>query len=403
MAEAAIDTVPGTRPGFLRSTGEGAWPCATDAGQRRLLAIARDAGLDLVHARSLDLCHSGDAHFERLAAAVAGAERELCIEMYQIRPDPIGWRVCAALAQAARRGVEVRLLIDRFGSARIEPWLATLASHGVTVRWYRPWRPWSNPFHRTHRKLVVVDGRLASLGGINLAAEFSETFAGDHAWRDVGVWIEGPAAWQLRRQFDVAWAAGGGAPGPAVAVPGGAGPLCALAAPRSACANQARAYLALVASARSELLLATPYFLPDRRLRAELVRASRRGVRVTVVVPRLSDIWWFKHGARSHYEELLAAGVGIWERCDRMVHAKVGVADSLVAAVGSTNLNRLSFHGNSETLLLTAARPVVAELRALIADESLPAAERVGERGWRAHPDRRPWAELLASPAALLL
>ncbi len=403
MAEAAIDSVSGWRPGFLRSRGGGGWLHTTVAGRRRLLTIARDAGLELVHARSLELCHSGDAHFERLAAAVAGAERELCIEMYQIRPDPIGWRVCVTLAQAARRGVEVRLLLDRFGSARIAPWLATLASHGVLVRWYQPWRPWSNPFHRTHRKLVVADGRLASLGGINLAAEFSETLAGDRAWRDVGVWIEGPAAWQLRRQFDLAWAASGGEPGPTIAVRAGAGPLCALAGPRSGGANQARAYLALVATARSELLLATPYFLPDRRLRGELVRASRRGVRVTVVVPRLSDIWWFKHGARRRYQELLAAGVGIWERCDRMVHAKVAVADDLVAAVGSTNLNRLSFHGNSETLLLTAARPVVAELRALIADESLPAAERVSERAWRAHPDRRPWAELLASPAALLL
>lgn len=403
MVEAATDTVPGRRPGFLRRDGGGAWPCASGVGQANLLAIARDAGLELAHACNLALCHSGDAHFGRLLAAIGAAEREVAIEMYQIRPDPVGWRVCAALAAAAARGVAVRLLVDRFGTSGVSPWLATLGSHGVAVRWYQPWRPWTNPFHRTHRKLLVVDGRVASLGGINLAAEFSETFAGRHAWRDVGVWLDGPAAWRLRRQFDLAWTANGGPPGPALAVPAGGGVLCALAGPRSAGANQAAAYLALVASARHELLLATPYFLPDRRLRAELVRASRRGVRVTVVVPRRNDIWWFKHGSRQHYRELLAAGVAIWERCDRMVHAKVAVADAAVAAVGSTNLNRLSFYGNSETLLLTAARPVVAELRALIADESLAAAERITEPGWGGHPDRRPLAELLASPAALLL
>jgi cardiolipin synthase len=403
MNEQALASGSGPGPGFLRHDGAGGWPCGGDAGRRRLLEIARDAGLELAHARSLALCHSGDAHFERLLAAIGGAEREVAIEMYQIRPDPVGWRVCAALAAAAARGVAVRLLVDRFGSSRVAPWLDTLAAHGVVVRWYRPWRPWANPFHRTHRKLLIADGRLASIGGINLAAEFSETFAGHQAWRDVGMWIEGPAAWRLRRQFDLAWTANGGAPGPAIAVPDGSGALCALAGPRSGDANQDRAYLALTASAEHELLFATPYFLPDRRLRDELLRAARRGVRVTVVVPRRNDIWWFKHGARRRYEELLAGGVAIWERCDRMVHAKVAVVDRLVAAAGSTNLNRLSFHGNSETLLLTDARPVVSELHALVNDESLHAAERLSPRAWPGHPDRRPLAELLASPAALLL
>jgi cardiolipin synthase len=403
MADPRRDAAAVPAPTFLRFTGGDAWSGDRDSARRRLLEIADMAALDLAHARRLEMLHSGDEHFDRLVAAIEGAEREICLEMYQIRPDPVGWRVASALTRAAARGVEVRLLLDRFGSSGVANWLEAFSAHGVAVRWYNPWRPWANPFHRTHRKLVVVDGHLASVGGINLAAEFSEALAGDRAWRDVGLWLEGPAAWCLRRQFDRSWEANGGSPGRPVLVPDGSGTLCALAAPRPGRANQAAAYRALASTARRELLLATPYFLPDRTFRRQLVAAAHRGVAVTVVVPRHSDIWWFKHGARRRYQELMRAGIAVWERCDRMVHAKVAVADGMVAAVGSTNLNRLSFHGNSETLLLTTEPRVVEQLRTLIAVESREVAERLCDRSWPAHPDRRPWAELAATVAAALL
>ncbi len=375
----------------------------SDAARRRLLEIADLAGLQLAHGRRFELIHSGDRHFERLIAAIEGAAREVCLEMYQVRADPVGWGLCSALAGAAVRGVEVRLLVDRLGSAPIGPWFETLRRHGVSVEWYRPWRPWSNPFRRTHRKLVVVDGETASVGGMNIAAEFSDLLSAGHGWRDVSLWLEGPAAWALRRQFEVAWVANGGSPGRPLPVPDGRGTLCALCNPSDTGSNQADAYRALVATAREELLLATPYFLPSRQLRAALAAAVQRGVDVTVVVPRLNDVWWFKHGSRRHYGELLDRGVAIWERRDRMVHAKVAVADGLIAAVGSTNLNRLSFYGNSETLLLTAEQQVVREIRLLIGDESHVSADRLAPQTWLRHPDRQPWAEVAATAVAMLL
>jgi cardiolipin synthase len=368
-----------------------------------LLEIANAAELDLVHARTVDLLHRGDQHFDRIIHAIESAEREICMEMYQVRPDPVGWRICAALTGAARRGVHVRLLLDRFGSSRISDWLQTLSRYGVHVRWYRPWRPWHNPFHRTHRKLIVVDGLLASVGGINLAAEFSEDLSGEASWRDLAMWCEGPVAWSLRRQFDASWRANGGAWGPPLEVPRGSGTLCALSGPKVTGAGQGAAYLALVRAARREILLATPYFLPDRELTAALVRAASRGVGVTLVIPRHNDIWWFKHGARRRFDQLLAAGIKIWERCDRMVHAKVAVADSLVAAVGSTNLNRLSFHGNSETLLLTVDPNAVTEIRDLIVTEAANSADVLRRQSWPNHPDRHFLAELASSALAFIL
>jgi cardiolipin synthase len=383
--------------------GGKAFPGDPTASQRLLLEVAHAARLELVQARHLRLVHSGHDHFSRIIAGIEGAEREVCIEIYQIRRDPVGWKICAALAEAASRGVRVRLLLDSFGSSAISSWLEILSDYGVEVRWYSPWRLWTNPFKRTHRKLVVIDGRQASLGGINFAAEFSEVLAGDESWRDVGLWFEGPAAWAVRKQFDVAWLANGGGYGPTLDVPLGSGNLVALAGPRGSKARPARAYLALAAAARRELVLATPYFLPEPDLRDALTSAAARGVRVRVVVPRHSDIWWFKHGARRHFAALLEGGVEIWERCDRMVHAKVAVADRCLAAVGSTNLNRLSFRRNSETLLLTTDPTVVDEVRALMVDEARNSADRLDPSSWRRHPERQPLAELAAAPVANFL
>jgi cardiolipin synthase len=121
------------------------------------------------------------------------------------------------------------------------------------------------------------------------------------------------------------------------------------------------------------------------------------------VVPRHNDIWWFKHGARRRYQDLLDAGVSIWERCDRMVHAKVAVVDSMVAALGSTNLNRLSFHRNSETLMLTADPSVVGETKDLIVTESAGSADALNKDTWYQHLDRRPLVELTAAPLASFL
>jgi cardiolipin synthase len=134
-----------------------------------------------------------------------------------------------------------------------------------------------------------------------------------------------------------------------------------------------------------------------------LVGAARRGVKVLVVVPRHNDIWWFKHGARHRFDRLLDAGIEIWERCDRMVHAKVAVVDSMVAALGSTNLNRLSFHGNSETLMLTAEPKIVSQVRDLVVTESAITADRLSSRSWVDHSDRRLFAELAAQPLACFL
>jgi cardiolipin synthase len=367
------------------------------------MEIASRGGLQIAHARKLELIHRGDDHFDRLVRSCGDAEREISMEMYQIRRDPVGRRIVGALAAAAARGVSVRLLVDPLGSSPITDWLPALRRHGVDVRWYSPWRPWNHPLRRTHRKLVIVDGRIASLGGINLAGEFSEALSGDASWRDVGLWTRGPVVGVLRHQFEEAWAGeAGGSPGPLVEVERGVEATVAVAGGRNGRRGHGDAYIAFADAARHELLLATPYFIPDRPFRDALKRTARRGVRVVVVIPRLCDIGWFKHAGRRLYGGLLEAGVEIWERGDRMVHAKVGVVDGLVCAVGSTNLNRRSFHGNAETLLMTSEARAVSEIHRLISVEARAAAEPLCRVRWPGHPDRRRWAEIASAPVGLV-
>jgi cardiolipin synthase len=371
-------------------------------GLQLMLRVADDAGLELARTQNAELVHTGDDHFDRVVAAVGGAQTEVCLEMYQIRPDAVGLGSCEALARAAERGVHVRLLADPVGCAKARDQVWALRDRGVDLRWYNPLRPWNHPLKRTHRKLLVVDGRVASIGGINLAAEFSRRVHDDQAWRDVGFWFEGPAASRFRDQFEGAWAANGGAPGVPMPRSEGTGPLCAIAGGTQGRTGHAEAYLSILRNAQREVLLATPYFIPDRELRDALVGAVSRGVRVVVVVPRLSDIGWFKHAGRRLYHRLLTAGVEIRERCDRMVHAKVGTVDGLVAVLGSTNLNRQSFYGNAETLLLTHEQSIVHQVHDLVMDEAAHATEILHSPEWIRHPDRRRLAEFAATPVSLI-
>jgi cardiolipin synthase len=364
--------------------------------------VAEQARLGVTQLTRWDLLHRGDFHFDRILEELAAAERSVSMEMYQIRHDPIGWQICAALGAAAGRGVTVRLLLDRFGSSRIRSWIPDLKQRGVDVRWYNPWTAGARPFRRTHRKLIVVDGTRASIGGINVAAEFSEQHSGGRTWRDLGLWIEGPVVNVLASQFERAWADQGGTPHPVRPVAAAGGSLCAVAGGAQGRDRNAEAIRALIESARRELLLATPYFIPDAMLRSSLRAAALRGVEVIVVVPRRSDIPTFKHASRRLYSGLLRAGVEIRERCDRMVHAKVAVVDRELAAVGSLNLNRQSLYNNSETLLLTTEPGIVHQLLGLMLAEGAHAMEPLCRARWRHHPDRRRWAELVAAPVGLV-
>ncbi|MFZ5785742.1 MAG: phospholipase D-like domain-containing protein [Acidobacteriota bacterium] len=377
-------------------------PATPDRGWRHAPLFDRlsaRCALPIASATEMEIVHCGDEHFRRVTDAIGAARREIAIEMYQVKPDEIGRRVARALLDAAARGVRVRLLADAWGSKRFAGEMRRLRRGGVDARWYSPWRPWNSPMRRTHRKLVVVDRALATIGGMNFAREFSQACCGAEAWRDVSAWFSGPVVEHFALQFEAAW---GDAPDAPSLASTAEGIRCAVVGGSDGRQGFADAYRALVDGARREVLIANPYFIPDPDFRGRLAAAARRGVRVTVVVPRRCDIEPFKHAARRLYGGLLRAGVTIIERQDRMVHAKVAVVDRELAAIGSANINRRSFYWNGETLLLTDHAPVVREISAFILEEGAAAGEELTISNWAAHPDRRPLSELLSTPVYVL-
>ena len=372
-----------------------------EPGTARLGQVANCADMAMTSMERLDLVESGDAHYRRLADEVRRARREIALEMYQIRADEVGGALAVELARAAQRGVRVRLLADSFGSARAARLLGALKPGGVEVCWYNPYLLG----RRTHRKLIVIDGRLVALGGMNTGCEFSERRSGADAWRDLMAWFEGEAVGVLEAQLHTAWERCGGSPGAdQVAVYRNAEAIpCAVAGGEAGHQGHGAAYAAVVDSASEELLLANPYFVPPRFLEERLIAARRRGVRVVIAIPRRSDVPLFKHAGRRRYTRLLDAGVEIWERCDKMVHAKVVAVDRILAGIGSVNLNRRSLLSNSETFLLTPEPGVVARVRRLVLGEAAGSSEALDARAWRRHTDRLHWAEVLAAPLAALL
>jgi len=310
----------------------------------------------------IDLLVNGDAYFPALLAAIEGARRSVHLETYIFADDRIGERVLAALTAAAGRGVEVRLLVDGYGGGeharRIR---AELAAHGVAVRVFRPerwWRLERKLLRRLHRKLAVMDDRIAFVGGINVLDDFTEVpvVEGKGGPRfDFAVRCEGPIVGAVALAARRLWWTVGLTQSRERTLPPQRASI--VAQPRFADGVAAslllrdnlthrhaieRAYLAAIESARREILIANAYFLPGRRFRAALRAAAARGVRVRLLLQGRAEYLVQHHAQRAMYGDLLGAGIEIHEYQPSYLHAKVAVVDERWATVGSSNIDPYS-------------------------------------------------------------
>lgn len=309
------------------------------------------------------LLENGEAYFPRVFEAIANAKREVILETFIVFEDKVGLQLADALVAAARNGAKVDVLVDGFGSPDLsDDYIARLTSAGVRLRVFDPgprimgWR--MKMLRRMHRKIVVVDGERAFVGGINYSADHLADF-GPMAKQDYAVELEGPVVSQIHRFVLHAIASGG--PGrrwlrrrvPAVMhdrLPE-AGPVQALFVTRD---NRHHTndieqhYRATIRAARHRLVIANAYFFPGYRLIRELRRAARRGVDVRLILQGEPDMPIVKTAARLVYHHLLHAGVKIYEYCERPLHGKVALADDEWATVGSSNLDPLSLSLNLE-------------------------------------------------------
>src|SRR6266850_1492649 len=338
----------------------GAAPCRGGTGPRGVTdrlarALDRAGAARLIPGNSVRHFADSPAALDAMLALIASARRTIHFENYIIRGDRTGHRFAAALAERARAGVRVRVLYDALGSmgTRRRFW-RELRRAGAEVRTFRPLLT-SGPFElfsRDHRKLIVIDGREAMMGGLCIGDEWAgDPEHGRLPWRDTMLSVCGPAVAVLEGSFARVWATIG-APLPPDAVAAASEP-CGSSALRviDGVPGQSRAYRAvqlLAAAAQERLWITDAYLVAPPPLYASIVDAAKSGVDVRLLLPGTSDIPIVRNVSRIGYRDLMRAGARIFEYRGPMIHAKTILVDREWARVGSTNLNISSLMGNYE-------------------------------------------------------
>jgi phosphatidylserine/phosphatidylglycerophosphate/cardiolipin synthase-like enzyme len=302
-----------------------------------------------------NLLEVAEQYFERMIQAIDDAQSYILLEMYLVESGVLAGRFIEAFIRAAQRGIGVRLVLDGFGSLGLaQADRRRLIGAGVELRVYNvvQLRKRLHNFLRDHRKLMIVDGAVAFVGGVGLTDEFGVTGPPGWPWRDLVVEIHGPVVSDWSQAFARTWKRSGGEllmlpPASLEPLPDGARARVVLSEAwyRSELAN---AVARRIGSANKRAWIMSAYFVPSRRFRKALRRAARRGVDVRLVVPGpLTDHPIVRQAARRFYGKLLRNGVRIFEFQPRVLHGKMSICDDWVS-VGSSNLDRWSFKWNLE-------------------------------------------------------
>lgn len=375
---------------------------ALTAPARALMTLAAGAGdMPPAACHRVDLLTSGADCFEAICEAVAAARHHVHLAYYIFEPDHTGTRLRDLLVQKAKEGVQVRLLVDDVGSHRmgrrfVKPLLAAGGSfarfNAVGLPRFRP-----RVNFRNHRKILVCDGRVAFTGGMNISDAYSVSSEGGVPWRDTHLRLEGTAVRWLQLVFLEDWyfatdhAPHGNAYFPRD--PGDTGPSHVLqvvaSGPDSDWQSIHKLYFAAIAGAQRRVLITTPYFVPDEAMLVALVTAALRGVDVRLLVPRRGDSRIVTAAARSYYDDLLRAGVRIFEYLPSMLHAKTMVVDDSFATVGTANMDNRSFRLNFEVSVALYGTTFVDQLVATFAEDVAKAEEvNASRRQQMRWPDR---------------
>jgi cardiolipin synthase len=318
-------------------------------------------GPPIVGTNRFDVLVNGDEIFPSMLAAIRSARSTISFESYIYWSGAVGKAFADALAERARTGVRVHLLLDWIGSNKIDPQqLALMERAGVEVRrFHEPrWYHLARMNNRTHRKLLIVDGRIGFTGGVGIADEWSGHAQDPSHWRDTHFRAEGPVVAQMQAVFMDNWVKVTGnvlhGPGyfPAVDAAGTSRGQVFSSSPEGGSESMRLMYLLAITAAARSIDLSSAYFVPDDLTLRTLVAAARRGVRVRIITPgEHMDAETVRRASRATWGDLLQAGVAIYEYQPTMYHCKVMIVDGLWVSVGSTNFDNRSFSLNDEANL----------------------------------------------------
>lgn len=376
-----------------------------DAQFRREMGLL--LGPPIVAGNRVTALQDGDQIFPAMLQAIAQARRTITFETYIYWSGQIGDQMTQALIERARAGVKVHVTIDWLGSVKMDTALIErMRQAGVQVQTYRPlnWYNLDRVNNRTHRKLLVIDGRVGFTGGVGIADQWSGHAQDPEHWRDSHFRIEGPAVAQLQAAFNDNWIKTTGTTltgedyFPALQPVGNSDAHLFLASPQGGSESMHLMYLMAIAAAEQRIDLAASYFVPDRLLIHALLQARRRGVAIRVLVPgEHIDSDTVRLASRADWGPLLAAGIVIAEYQPTMLHVKMLIIDGELVSVGSTNFDVRSFRLNDEASMNIYDRDFAAQMTAVF-ERDLAHAMPYSHAMWEQRPLREKFLETVVRP-----
>jgi cardiolipin synthase len=381
-----------------------------DPTSDEFLHFLESIGPSQVHrGNCVDVLTDGSEFYAAMIDAIGLARRTINLEAFVMNPGAVTDRFIDALAERARAGVRVNIVVDAIGAYRMygRP-LRRLKAAGCRVKFYQRahWYRLARINNRTHRELLVIDGRTAFTGGPGIADYWLRTEGGEPPWRDTALRIQGPAVAGLQGVFAENWLessseiVSGADYFPRQEEMGTVAALVFKSSPADRSTVSRVLFHSLIACARESIRISTPYFVPDRGMRESLMQAARRGVQVEVLVPggERADQPLLRVASRHWFGELLSAGVRIHEYRPSMLHQKLLLVDRGWVVMGTTNVDNRSFEHNDEVNIAFPDAGLAAQMSALY-DRDLSQSTLVTLADWR----RRSLTERAASHVAWVL
>ena len=373
----------------------------TNIFDKHLALEAEIVGGPLVVGNKVELLVDGPTTYDSMFAAIKNAKDNINLETYIIEDDEIGQRFAKLLASKQRSGVQVNLVYDSVGSISTpKEFFKPLKESGVNILEFNPVNPldarkgWQVNL-RDHRKLLIVDGQIAFIGGVNISSVYSsgsfgrsKPTKGNVPWRDTHLRMAGPVVGEFQKLFMATWSGQKGEPlaprnyFPKIGSKGNEVVRAIGSSPDEPYSQIYATLLSAINSAETQVWLTNAYFVPDAQLLAALKEAVQRGADVRLLLPGKTDSALVYYASRSYYDELLSAGVKIYERQVALLHAKTALIDGVWSTVGSTNLDWRSFLNNQEIDAVMLGQDFGAQMQAMF-EKDLESSRLITLEEWR--------------------
>ncbi|PZD77900.1 cardiolipin synthase [Mesonia sp. K7] len=348
----------------------------------------------LMFGNDIKILLNGDEKFEALFEDIKNAKKHIHLEYYILKFEKIGEKLIDLLCEKAKEGVKVRIIYDYVGSQIKKKGRQKLEQHGIEIyAFMQVWFPnlTRKLNYRDHRKIVIIDGEIGYVGGINICDEYVNSI-NNHFWRDTHLRIRGNTVKSLQSHFLLMWNFVSEQEieiidefFPEMENCGEVAAQVAVSGPDSNYPHIMQAIFTAITTAEESILITTPYFIPNEEIYTALITAARRGVEVKIIIPKENDSWAAKYASTSYIESLLEAGIQFYFYTKGMVHAKTMVIDNDLSIVGTSNMDYRSFEINFEVIVLVYNKSVSQQMIQIFEDD-IKDCEEVVYKQWIERP-----------------